>query len=260
MPTPFLELENIGKVYPGVVALDGVSLAVEAAEVVGLVGENGAGKSTLMKIIGGVTAPTTGRIRLDGVERERMTVPDAMAAGIAFVHQELNLFDNLDAAANVFIGREPASAGLRLIDRRKLHAAAAPLFARLGADFGPETPVARLSLAQRQLVEIARALSLDSRVVIMDEPTSSLTLAETDRLLKVIADLRRSGVGVIFISHRLAEVTACADRVVVLRDGRVVGRLPRTEISPGAMIRLMIGRDLKSIYRPPAAPPAGLAS
>jgi ribose transport system ATP-binding protein len=256
MAEPFLELLNIGKQYPGVVALDDVSLAVAPGEVIGLVGENGAGKSTLMKVLGGVVRPSDGRIRIDGVERAAMTVPGAIAVGIAFVHQELNLFDNLDAAGNVFIGREPLRGGmLRLVDRRRLHSAAGPLFDRLGVDFAPDTSVARLSLAQRQLVEIAKALSLESRLVIMDEPTSSLTLSETDRLLKVVADLRASGVSTIFISHRLAEVTACADRVVVLRDGRLVGRLGRDEISPASMIRLMIGRDLKSIYRPPAAAP-----
>ncbi len=256
MTEPFLELLDIGKTYPGVVALDGVSLSVAPGEVIGLVGENGAGKSTLMKVLGGVTAPSTGLIRVDGREQAAMTVPGAIAAGIAFVHQELNLFDNLDAAANVFIGREPLKGGpLRLVDRARLHADAAPLFARLGVDFAPGTPVLGLSLAQRQLVEIAKALSLDSRLVIMDEPTSSLTLSETDRLLKVIADLRASGVSVIFISHRLDEVRACADRVVVLRDGHLVGRLAKAEISPAAMIRLMIGRELRSIYRPPAAPP-----
>ncbi len=252
----FLELLNIGKVYPGVVALDDVSLAVAPGEVIGLVGENGAGKSTLMKVLGGVVRPTAGRIRIDGTDRDAMTVTGAIAAGIAFVHQELNLFDNLDAAANVFIGREPLRGGpLRLVDRPRLAAAAAPLFERLGVDFAPDAPVAGLSLAQRQLVEIAKALSLDSRLVVMDEPTSSLTLSETARLLQVIADLKASGVSVVFISHRLDEVKACADRVVVLRDGRLVGRLARDEISPAAMIRLMIGRDLKAIYRPPAAPP-----
>jgi ribose transport system ATP-binding protein len=256
MPDPWLELIGIGKTYPGVVALDDVSLAVAPGEVIGLVGENGAGKSTLMKILGGVAVPSSGRIRVDGAERASMTIAGAIAAGIAFVHQELNLFDNLDAAANVFIGREPLYGGpLRLVDRAKLAADAAPFFTRLGVDFGPDTPVAALSLAQRQLVEIAKALSLESRLVIMDEPTSSLTLTETDRLLRVIAGLKASGVSVIFISHRLGEVTACADRVVVLRDGRLVGRLAKGEISPAAMIRLMIGRDLKSIYRPPAAPP-----
>jgi ribose transport system ATP-binding protein len=255
MPDPFLELIDISKVYPGVVALDGVSLAIGPGEVVGLVGENGAGKSTLMKVMGGVVAPTSGTIRIDGAERAAMTVPAALAAGIGFVHQELNLFDNLDAAGNVFIGREPRTGPLRLLDRRRMIAEAAPLLARLGADFDPETPVARLSLAQRQLLEIAKALSLDSRVVIMDEPTSSLTLSETARLLKVIADLKAHGVSTIFISHRLNEVTTCADRAVVLRDGRVVAQLDRADITPAAMIRQMIGRDLKTLYRPPAAAP-----
>jgi ribose transport system ATP-binding protein len=258
MSEPFLELSDIGKVYPGVVALDRVSLAVEPGEVIGLVGENGAGKSTLMKVLGGVVAPSSGRIRVDGTAHDAMTVKQAIDAGIAFVHQELNLFDNLDAAANVMIGREPRTGGpLRLVDQARLAAQVAPILARLGADFAPETPVAALSIAQRQLVEIAKALSLRSRLVIMDEPTSSLTIAETERLLRVIADLRGAGVSVIFISHRLNEVAACADRVVVLRDGRLVGHLARGEIAPAAMIRLMIGRDLRSIYRPPAGPPGG---
>ncbi len=255
MAEPFLELQGIGKLYPGVVALDDVSLAVEPGEVIGLVGENGAGKSTLMKILGGVLAPTRGRIRVDGVERTAMTVAGAIAAGIAFVHQELNLLDNLDAAGNVFIGREPRTGRFGLLDRRRMAAEVGPIFARLGVDFGPGAPVAALSLAQRQLLEIAKALSLKSRLVIMDEPTSSLTLSETERLMRVIADLKASGVSTIFISHRLAEVKECADRVVVLRDGRLVGRLSRGEITPPAMIKLMIGRDLKSIYKPPAAAP-----
>ena len=255
MTEPFLELLGIGKLYPGVVALDDVSLAVAPGEVIGLVGENGAGKSTLMKVLGGVVAPTRGHIRIDGVDRDAMTVADAIGAGIAFVHQELNLLDNLDAAGNVFIGREPRKGPLRLMDRRRMAAEVEPIFARLGVDFAPDAPVARLSLAQRQLLEIAKALSLESRLVIMDEPTSSLTISETERLLMVIADLRREGVSTIFISHRLGEVQDCADRVVVLRDGRLVGRLDRGDVTPSAMIRLMIGRDLKSIYRPPAAPP-----
>jgi ribose transport system ATP-binding protein len=255
MAEPFLELLGIGKVYPGVVALDNVSLAVAPGEVIGLVGENGAGKSTLMKVLGGVVAPSAGGIRVDRTEHAAMTIPSAIAAGIAFVHQELNLLDNLDAAGNVFIGREPRSGPLGLMDRRRMAAEVAPIFARLGVDFVPNAPVARLSLAQRQLLEIAKALSLRSRLVIMDEPTSSLTIAETERLLKVITDLKASGISTIFISHRLAEVQACADRVVVLRDGRLVGHLAQGEIAPSAMIRLMIGRDLKAIYRPPAAPP-----
>jgi ribose transport system ATP-binding protein len=256
MPEPFLELVDISKSYPGVVALDHVDLSVTPGEVIALVGENGAGKSTLMRVLGGVVDPSGGLIRIDGVERQSLTVADAIEAGIAFVHQELNLFDNLDVAGNVYIGREPVHGGpLKLIDRRRLHAQVRPLLDRLGVDFGPDAPLTELSLAQRQLVEIIKALSLDARLVIMDEPTSSLTLTETARLMQVIAGLKADGVSIIFITHRLSEVMQCADRAVVLRDGRVVGALGRAELSPAAMIRLMIGRDLRSLYVPPAAPP-----
>ena len=257
---PFLELIGIRKRYPGVVALNGVSLAVHPGEVIGLVGENGAGKSTLMKVLGGVVAPDSGTLRVDGVARTALTVHDAMAAGIAFVHQELNLFDNLDVASNVFIGREVLAGGfLKLVDTRALRQRVRPLLERLGCDFGPDAMVDRLSLAQRQLVEIAKALSLQARLVIMDEPTSSLTIAETDRLLRVIAGLRSDGVSIIFISHRLGEVERCADRVVVLRDGAVAGELDRAGIGHAAMIRLMIGRELKGSHVPPARPPGGAA-
>ncbi len=253
---PFLELIDVRKTYPGVVALDGVTLSVSPGEVIGLVGENGAGKSTLMKVLGGVIAPDAGIIRLDGTERRALTVQDSIAAGIAFVHQELNLFDNLDVAANVFIGREPLYGGpLKLIDRRRLTEQVAPLLERIGADFEPDALVADLSLAQQQLVEIVKALSLNSRLVIMDEPTSSLTIQETERLMGIIAGLKADGISVIFISHRLHEVEHCADRVVVLRDGRVVSELERGGISHGTMIPLMIGRDFKSLYLPPAAAP-----
>ncbi|CAM5766230.1 sugar ABC transporter ATP-binding protein [Labrys miyagiensis] len=252
MVQPFLELVGIGKAYPGVQALSGVSLSISPGEVVGLIGENGAGKSTLMKVLGGVVSPSTGVIRLDGKEHTALTVKDSLAAGVAFVHQELNLFENLDVAANVFIGREPRSGGmLHLIDKRKLHEDTGPLLERVGCDFKPDTLVAELSIAQRQQLEIAKALSLGARVVIMDEPTSSLTISETNRLLDIIRDLRASGVAVIFISHRLNEVKQCVDRVVVLRDGRMVGTLDREHVTHDAMIRLMIGRDLKELYTPP---------
>ena len=253
---PFLELVDISKSYPGVVALDHVDLSVSPGEVIALIGENGAGKSTLMRVLGGVVEPSSGFIRVDGAERRSLTVADAIKAGIAFVHQELNLFDNLDVAGNVYIGREPVYGGpMKLIDRKRLYAQVRPFLDRLGADFEPDVPLAELSLAQRQLVEIIKALSLDARLVIMDEPTSSLTLTETDRLMRVIAGLKADGVSIIFITHRLNEVMQCADRAVVLRDGRVVGALTRAELTPAAMIRLMIGRDLRSLYVPPAAPP-----
>jgi ribose transport system ATP-binding protein len=256
MTAPFLELVGIRKIYPGVLALDAVSLSVAPGEVIGIVGENGAGKSTLMKVLGGVVAPDAGLIRTDGAERHALSVQDAMAAGIAFVHQELNLFENLDVAANVFIGREVLVGGfLKLVDTRTLQQRVLPLLEQLGCDFGPDAMVEDLSLAQRQLVEILKALSLDARLVIMDEPTSSLTIAETERLLGVIAGLKAHGVSVIFISHRLGEVERCADRVVVLRDGSVAGELGREHITHAAMIRLMIGRELKGRYVAPALPP-----
>jgi ribose transport system ATP-binding protein len=255
MSEPVLELQSICKTYPGVMALDGVTLVVKPGEVLGLIGENGAGKSTLMKILGGVVSPTSGTVLIGGVERTDLTVKDATLAGIAFVHQELNLFDNLDVAANVLIGREPKWGGpLKLVDKRTLRSRVSALLQRLGMEFGADDLVENLSIAQRQMVEIAKALSLNARVIIMDEPTSSLTLPETERLLKVVADLRADGVSIIYISHRLAEVKACADRVAVLRDGKLVGELKRDEVTHDRMIRLMIGRDLKALYVPPKGP------
>ncbi len=255
MADAFLQLTQISKSYPGVRALEDVTLDVFPGEVIGLVGENGAGKSTLMKILGGLVVPSSGAIRVDGRERPALSVQDATSAGIAFVHQELNLFENLDAASNVFIGREPRSRGpLQLIDRKALYEGARPYLEQLNVDFTPTTPVAELSIGQRQLLEIAKALSLNARLIIMDEPTSSLTLAETERLLAVVAELKSKGVAIIFITHRLTELMACADRVVVLRDGKLVGHLPKGRITHGEMIRLMIGRDLTSLYQPPAGP------
>jgi len=256
MAETLLELAGISKTYPGVRALDDVSLRVYRGEVLGLIGENGAGKSTLMRVLGGVVAPTEGVIRIDGNDRARITVSEATQAGIAFVHQELNLFENLDVAANVFIGREKLTGGpLKLVDHKVMRARVTPLLQRLGADFTPDTLVENLSIAQRQMVEIAKALSIDARVIIMDEPTSSLTISETERLLEVIADLKAHGISVIYISHRLGEIMTCADRVVVLRDGHTVGELARHELSHAAMIRLMIGRDLKAQYTPPKQSP-----
>ncbi|GLQ56952.1 sugar ABC transporter ATP-binding protein [Devosia nitrariae] len=250
-----LRLEAITKIYPGVIALENVSLHIRAGEVIGLIGENGAGKSTLMKVLGGVITPTAGTISIDGEEYDSLTVAQSQAAGIAFVHQELNVFDNLDVAANIFLGREKTRGRFRLIDIGAMHTAVQPLLDRVGARFKPSTPVATLSLAEQQLLEIAKALSVEARLVIMDEPTSSLTISETNTLLKVIADLKAQGIAVVFISHRLGEVEACADRVVVLRDGRIAGHLPRENTTHDAMIRLMIGRDLKALYTPPAAAP-----
>ena len=244
---PFLSLADIRKSYPGVVALSGFSMSIFPGEVIGLIGENGAGKSTLMKILGGIIAPDNGTITIDGISRDALTVADSISTGIAFVHQELSLFDNLDVAANVFIGREPRRFGwLNLVDREKQRALVAPYLKRIGANFGPATPLTSLSLAQRQMVEIAKALSMRARLVILDEPTSSLPLSETERLLAIIAGLKADGISVIFISHRLHEIERAADRVVALRDGVLVGNLDKSEITHNRMVRLMIGRDLKA--------------
>ncbi|WP_419759916.1 sugar ABC transporter ATP-binding protein [Acidisoma sp.] len=242
---PVLVLKDLSKSYVGVRALRGFSMTVARGEVIGIVGENGAGKSTLMKLLGGVIAPDSGDIIVDGVSHGALSVAESNAAGIAFVHQELNLFENLDVAANVYIGREPRKGGwLQLVDRQRQRAMTAPLLKRVGASFPAETLVADLSLAQRQLVEIAKALSVDARLVILDEPTSSLPVAETEKLLEVIAALKAQGISVIFISHRLHEVERAADRVIALRDGALAGTLARGEITHDRMVKLMIGRDL----------------
>ncbi|HUK81183.1 MAG TPA: sugar ABC transporter ATP-binding protein [Verrucomicrobiae bacterium] len=249
MPAPLLELKHITKRFPGVLALDDVSLSVGTGEVVALIGENGAGKSTLMNILGGVHQADTGEIWVDGRRVTIRTVADAIALGIGFIHQELNVIDNLSVAGNVYVGREPTWCGpLRLIDRRRIARGCELYLKRLGLNVSPHTLLGDLSLAQQQMVEIAKALSQNARLLIMDEPTSSLTLSETERLLAAVRDLSEHGVSIIYISHRLGEVGVCADRVVALRDGRNAGELPRGEISHQKMVSLMIGRKLEDLY------------
>jgi ribose transport system ATP-binding protein len=249
-----LQMTEIGKRFPGVVALDHVSLEVGVGEIVALAGENGAGKSTLMKILGGVYQPDAGSIAIDGREVRIDSVSGAIELGIGFIHQELNVFDNLDIAENVFLGREPLWGGpLKLVDRQKIHAQTEVLLQRLGLNLPADTPLRKLSLAQQQLVEIAKALSLNARILIMDEPTSSLTLTETARLMEVVKELSAQNVSIIYISHRLAEIEEIADRVVVLRDGRNAGTLSRQEIDHETIVTLMVGRDLQHFYKAPEA-------
>jgi ribose transport system ATP-binding protein len=251
MSAPLLELRGITKRFPGVVALQDVSLRVGPGEVVALIGENGAGKSTLMKAIGGVHQPDEGQIFFDGLPVAIRHVSDALRLGIGFIHQELNVLDNLDVAANVFLGREPLWGGpLRLIDRGKMRRESAAFLRRLSLEIDPGTCLRELSLAQQQMVEIVKALSQNARLIIMDEPTSSLTLTETDRLLASIKDLRAAGVSIIYISHRLAEIEQIADRVVALRDGRNAGELGPGEIRAANMVSLMVGRQLEDLYEP----------
>jgi ribose transport system ATP-binding protein len=250
---PLLEVTDVRKHFPGVQALDGVSLMVYPGEVVALVGENGAGKSTLMKIVAGIHRPDSGVMRLDGQVAPFAGVVEAMRRGIVLIHQELNLAENLSIAANIFLGREEVSGGplarcLGWLARGRMNADALALLRRVGLMVSPARTVGDLPPGQRQLVEIARALSLKARLIIMDEPTSSLTQTETDRLYEVIDDLKRHGVSVVYISHRLAEVRRVADRVIVFRDGRNAGNLAKEEITHDAMVRLMVGRDLQQLY------------
>jgi len=242
---PLLEMRGITKRFPGVVALDQVDFAIHPGEIVALIGENGAGKSTLMKILGGVHQPSEGELLIQGQPVRIGSVADASGHGIGFVHQELNNLDNLDIAANVFLGREPHKAGF-LLDRQTMREATRPYLERLGLDVAPDTPLAKLSIGQQQMVEIAKALSMEARILIMDEPTSSLTLGETERLLNVMRELRDQGIAIIFITHRLSEIEQCADRVTALRDGKNSGQLAREEIHHDAMVRLMVGRDVKA--------------
>ncbi len=245
-------MRKIEKRFPGVHALRGVDLDVSAGEVVTLLGENGAGKSTLMKVLGGVHQPDSGEILIDGSPRVIHNVAEATGYGIAFIHQELNVFDNLNVAANVFLGREPVRGGfLRLVDNRKMYEETKTHLQRLDLNIAPDTPLATLSMAQQQMVEIAKALSLNARILIMDEPTSSLTLTETARLLEVVKELRAQGVGIVYISHRLGEVQEIADRAVVMRDGANAGGLARAEINHDNMVKLMVGRDIESFYQRP---------
>lgn len=247
---PRLEVTGARKQFPGVLALDGVSLTLHPGEVLAVVGENGAGKSTLMKIVAGIYKPDAGEVRLDGQAVKFASPAEAINAGVSLIHQELNLAENLTVTDNLFLGREVTTAGgLRILNRRAMTARAAELLARVGlAASRAETRVESLPPGEKQLVEIARALGMDVRVLIMDEPTSSLTQTETERLYQVIDGLKRAGVSVLYISHRLAEVKRCADRVVVLRDGKNAGELEKADITHDNMVRRMVGRDLTQFY------------
>ena len=248
--SPILEMEGISKRFPGVIALDSVSLSVGAGEIVALIGENGAGKSTLMKILGGAISRDAGTVKINGQLVETRSPREASALGIEFIHQELSVLDNLDVGANIFLHREPTTAGfLKLIDRKRIYSESDKVLHRLGVDVSSRTPLAQLSLAQQQLVEIARALSAGARIIIMDEPTSSLTLSETRRLLEIVKDLKAHNVSIIYISHRMHEVEEIADRAVVLRDGKNAGEIQGGEITHERMVRMMVGRDLKDFFK-----------
>ena len=245
--TPRLEMRGISKTFPGVKALNGVQLKAWGGEVLALMGENGAGKSTLMKILSGAyQADPGGELLIDG---KPVSITDPIAAksqGIAIIYQELALAPNLSVAENIYLGTEPARGGQ--IDRRAMREGCRPVLERLGAPFGPNTPVGGLSIAEQQLVEIARALHAQSKILVLDEPTTALSSRETDRLFGLVRQLRADGIALIYISHRMAEVYELADRVSVLRDGGYVGTLTRDELSAEALVKMMVGRDLSSFY------------
>lgn len=226
-----------------------VDLELNAGEVLALIGENGAGKSTLIRILGGIYPPDEGEIRIDERRVEVSNVRDAMRLGISIIHQELNLSDNLNIAENIYLGRQPSRAGwLQVTNKRLMHRQAAALLARVGLNISTGTLVDHLSIGQKQMIEIAKALSLDARVIVFDEPTSSLSIQESEKLFEVVDSLRASGLGVIYITHRLFEVRRLANRVMVLRDGRCVGELSQAEIEYQRMVSMMVGRDVQQYY------------
>ena len=242
-----LVLDTATKSFGAVRALVDGSITLLAGEAHALVGENGAGKSTLVKIIGGVHRPDSGTLVIDGEPREFHGPADAQAAGVAIIYQEPSLFPDLTVAENIFIGRQPRGRG-RAIDRRAMERDAREIFTSLGVSLDPARPARALSVADQQLVEIAKALSFDARVLVMDEPTAALTTVEVLRLFDVISTLRERGAAVLFISHRLEEVFACCQRVTVMRDGAFVSTAPIGEVTVDSLIRSMVGRELTALF------------
>jgi ribose transport system ATP-binding protein len=251
---PVLEMRGIGKSFPGVVALDGVDLSLAAGEVHVLLGENGAGKSTLMKILSGAYRRDAGEIRINGAVVDLQGPRDALARGIRVIYQELNLVPHLSVAENIFLGAAPTRWGA-LIDWPELTARAAKLLAELGMDIDPLLPLHRLSLAHRQMVEIAKALATEASVLVMDEPTSALTSREVDQLFALIARLIARGVAIVYITHRLDEVYRIGHRVTVLRDGRHVATRLLSEVSVSDLVRLMANRDVGEHFPKVRTPP-----
>lgn len=249
-----LEMSGVEKSFPGVRALRGVSFALAAGEVLAVVGENGAGKSTLIKVLAGAVEPDAGRVAVDGRELPPGKPADARRAGVAVIYQEFSLVPGLTAAENVFLGREPGRLGW--LHRREERRRAAELFRKLGVAVDADARCRDLTVAQQQAVEVAKALAADARVLVMDEPTAALTPPEVDRLFAVVRELKRHGVGVVYISHRLDEVFAVADRVMVLRDGEHVATRPTRDVTRDELIELMVGRRLDQEF-PKRVPAVG---
>ena len=249
-----LEATGIAKSFAGVQALKGVSFDLHAGEVHAIVGENGAGKSTLIKILTGAERPDTGSITIAGQPVDHMDPATSRALGIAVVYQQPSLFPHLTIAENIAMALE-RGAIWRRVDWRRRNSQAAGLLARIGSPLDPERPVDTLSMPEQQIVEIAKAIGAEARVVIMDEPTASLTDREVENLYRVIALLRSHSVGVIYISHRLEEIFAVSDRITVLRDGHTVGTRAVGDVDRGELIRLMVGRELSTVFPKAAVKP-----
>ncbi len=242
-----LEVVGVTKRFPGVTALDNVRLSVHRGEVLALMGENGAGKSTLMKIIAGIHQPDSGELRLRGATIALDNPLAALEAGIAMIHQELNLMPHMTIAENIWIGREPLSPW-HLVDHGAMHRATAQLLARLRIDLSPDDLVGELSIASRQMVEIAKAVSYNSDILIMDEPTSAITEKEVAHLFSIIQDLKAQGKAIVYITHKMDEVFAIADQVAVFRDGCFIGQYPASSLDGDHLITLMVGRELTQLF------------
>ena len=242
-----LEMENVSKTFPGVKALNKVNFNLKAGEVHALVGENGAGKSTLFKILAGAYKKDEGTIILDGNEVEMNSPKHALDLGISVIYQEFNLIPNLSIAENIFIGREPRKHSA-FVDFSKLYQDAEFFLEKIGMKKDPKTLVSELSVAEQQMVEIAKSLSFSSKIIVMDEPTSALTKSEKETLFKIIRELKEKNVSIIFISHIIEEVLEISDRVTVLRDGNYVGTLNATDTNPRKIVQMMVGRELKDFY------------
>lgn len=243
----YLKMEHITKRFPGVTALEDVSFSCRKGEIHALVGENGAGKSTLMNVLGGLLSPEEGKVYIDGHEVSVLDPNISASMGIGFVHQESNLLTNLTVFENIFLGRE-IYAGHRKLDKGQMRRRVLEMNGELGYHLDPDARVGSLKLADRQLAEIARAVMQDPQILIMDEPTAALSEEEVKRLFAIMDTLKEKGVGIIYISHRLEEIIAIADRVTVLKDGRYVGEIPGGEITRDKMISMMVGRTLEDIY------------
>ncbi len=250
-----LEMRDICKSFPGVRALDGVSFDCLAGEVHAICGENGAGKSTLIKVLGGVYSPDSGQILIGGAEQHFARPADARKAGVSIIHQELSLLPHRTVAQNVFLGLEPTRFGV--LDRAATLAGTANLLKRLSSTINPDATAGDLSVAEQQVVEIAKALAFDARILVMDEPTAALDGRDAQRLLALVRSLRREGVAIVYISHRMSELAEIADRISVMKDGRKVFTGPAAELPTSRIVRLMVGRELAQFYPARSQAPAG---